>query len=433
MNVDQIIDKRTVAIPGPIGTVTPEVQALHDETAAARDTAKTYRDEARTFAGQSHDQLDQATTSLLDDPASNTAVALRRDATELVGIGDSWMQGTGADTGKSFMEIVSKHLGVNLHRYSIGGTGFNNQGTAGNGRYDNQAVTASNDTSYDHAKVRRVIVEGGTNDWGDKATAATVTQTVIDTMSASFPNARLLFVLCTGQGGKEGGASLRPAVNRGAFDTIERIAKANDADVLRGDYWINSLSPNGFNLGDGLHPGHAGHEFIAGQIISFLESGNTGKNTILNNNATRNFITWTPNAITPTGDLIAYDIGGGLLYLAGETTFTLPALGTPGIGYNNPSYSLCTLGSQGRFIDGFGVSYPNTPVMEIPAYLNDGASTPGYANSRARVTIESYGASGNNLGISINGQMGQVKPGTAVTIVWTGIILPLHGFAYSTS
>lgn len=71
--------------------------------------------------------------------------------------------------------------------------------------------------------------------------------------------------------------------------------------------------------------------------------------------------------------------------------------------------------------------------MEIPAYLKDGASTPGYANSRARVTINSYAAFGNNLDISINGQIGQVKPGTAVTIVWTGTILPLHGFAYSTS
>jgi lysophospholipase L1-like esterase len=409
----------------------PTTGRLPDQFApqAALDAAS----EAQTYAAGTKALQDLAVSSLLDDPASSTAVALRRDATEMVGIGDSWMQGTGADTGKSFMEIVSKHLGVSLHRYSIGGTGFNNQGTAGNGRYDNQAATAAADTSYDHAHVRRVVIDGGTNDWGDKATAGTVTQSVCDTLRASFPNARLLFVLCTGQGGKKGGAGLRPAVNRGAFDTIERIAKANDADVLRGDYWINSLSPDGFNLGDGLHPGPAGHEFIAGQIISFLESGNTGKNTILNNNATRNFITWTPNAITPTGDLIAYDIGGGLLYLAGQTTFTLPALGTSGIGYDNPKYSLCTLGSQGRFIDGFGVSYPNTPVIEIPAYLNDGASTPGYANSRARVTINSYGASGNNLDISIYGQIGQVKPGTAIIIVWTGIILPLHGFAYSTS
>jgi hypothetical protein len=57
---DQIIDKRTVAIPGPIGSVTPEVQQLHDET-------KQYRDAAEQFAGSTQVLQDQAVSLLLSD------------------------------------------------------------------------------------------------------------------------------------------------------------------------------------------------------------------------------------------------------------------------------------------------------------------------------------------------------------------------------
>lgn len=431
MNVDQIIDKRTVAIPGPIGTVTPQVQALHDETASARDTAESYRDQAETFAAQSHDKLDEATTALLSEPTSSTAAALRRDATELVGIGDSWMQGIGAPIGQGFMSLVATHFGLTLHNYAVGGTGFNNSGASGADRYDNQTQKAAADKSYDHNKVRRIIIEGGTNDWGDKATAKTVTQSICDTLTASFPNARLLFVLCVGQGGPE--ASLRPAVNIGAFDTIEYTAKINGADVLRGDNWINSFSPSGFNAGDGLHPGADGHKFIAGQIISFLESGNAGKDTILSNNAFRDFITWDNSTVSPSGDLIAYAVGGGLMYLAGITKITLPTLGTAGINYDNPNYTLCTLGVQGKFVRGFGISYPNVNLITVPAFVTEGGDTPTYRNSPARAEVDGYTNAGNTLSINISGQIGQVKPGAIVFIHWTGLILPMHGFAYSTS
>ena len=44
MNVDQIIDKRTVAIPGPIGQVTPSMQQLHDEARTYAANTKALQD-----------------------------------------------------------------------------------------------------------------------------------------------------------------------------------------------------------------------------------------------------------------------------------------------------------------------------------------------------------------------------------------------------
>lgn len=77
MNVDQIIDKKTVAIPGPIGDVTPQVRAAQQAAESARDTAQAYRDQAQAFAAGTRQLQDGAVASLVSDGGSLTALALR--------------------------------------------------------------------------------------------------------------------------------------------------------------------------------------------------------------------------------------------------------------------------------------------------------------------------------------------------------------------
>jgi glycerophosphoryl diester phosphodiesterase len=76
---DQIIDKRTVAIPGPVGDVT--LAAL-----AAKQAAEEARDEVQMYAGQSHDKLDDGVSSLLTDETSKTVgvVTSRQDSMQIV-------------------------------------------------------------------------------------------------------------------------------------------------------------------------------------------------------------------------------------------------------------------------------------------------------------------------------------------------------------
>ena len=68
MMVDQIVDKRTVAIPGPIGTVTPQVQALHDEAVQAAQTAT-------TMSATTVELQDNAVSILLNDDDSATSAS----------------------------------------------------------------------------------------------------------------------------------------------------------------------------------------------------------------------------------------------------------------------------------------------------------------------------------------------------------------------
>jgi hypothetical protein len=69
---DQIIDKRTVAIPGPIGDVTPAAMAARDSAVAARTGAESARDLAEAYAAEGGAKADQALSGLILDPKSST-------------------------------------------------------------------------------------------------------------------------------------------------------------------------------------------------------------------------------------------------------------------------------------------------------------------------------------------------------------------------
>lgn len=77
--VTQIIDKKTIGIPGPIGTVTPELAAARAEAVAAAEAADVSRQAAEEAASDVVVLQDATIASRVDDRESQTAASLRRD------------------------------------------------------------------------------------------------------------------------------------------------------------------------------------------------------------------------------------------------------------------------------------------------------------------------------------------------------------------
>lgn len=283
------------------------------------------------------------------------------ETTELVVIGDSYAQGIGAsDTAHQFANIVADSLGLNPHNYAIGGTGFNNQGGGGNGRFDNQMATAVNDKSYPHDKVKYVIVEGGTNDWGDTTTARTVTQTICEQAAENFPNARILFVLTQGVG--PGSVGLYPANKVINYPAIQEAASQYDnADVLRGDFWFNIWNAADFSSGDMIHPNNNGHQFIASRIICALRYGDFSKIENLRSSHSQGFVTINEEHKENISDFstIMYFIGNGLGDLTIRFRYTVQAdeINASGTYYQIDKALL-------DFPDNVQIKYPNISPLE---------------------------------------------------------------------
>ena len=272
--VDQIIDKRTVAIPGPIGTVTPQVQALHDET-------KAYRDQAETFAGQSHDQLDQATTSLLTDTTTHARGALDDwrygTGAHAVFIGDSITQGyLASDTAHRWTTLTSKAFGWTEHNYGIGGSGFIASGQADYGRFDNQAAHAAADTSYDRNRVAWVFIEGGVNDSAVTADAIAQAQSTakatVAALRATYPNARLMAVIapCGSLDPAAHTLGNTPIVNRLPYFTAMMATMASLGCMTLPGYRYLSTNVN-YQSSDRVHPNDAGYALIAAYVANAVQ------------------------------------------------------------------------------------------------------------------------------------------------------------------
>ena len=363
-------------------------KALSDQTAQNQDTLtkaqKAAQDAAHavTKAQEALDQyqniVDTVNTSEEDIAAINAnlnalhansvenATSLYKkitdtEFTELIVIGDSYAQGIGAsDAAHRYANIVANALGLNLHNYGIGGTGFNNQGSAGNGRFDNQINIAINDDSYPHNKVKYIIVEGGTNDWGDMDTARTVTQIICEKAKENFPNARILFVLTQGVG--PGSIGLYPANKIINYPAIQETAsKYDNADVLRGDFWFNIWNATDFSSGDMIHPNDNGHQFIASRIICALRYGDFSKIENLRSSYSQNYITINEKYADNISEFtsIIYFIGNGLCNLTINFRYTVQAdeIDPSGTYYRINKALL-------NFPDNVQIKYPNISPLE---------------------------------------------------------------------
>ena len=85
--------------------------------------------------------------------------------------------------------LISQSKNVTIKNYAKAGAGYvHASGTP----FPTQAVNASNDTSYDHSKVERVIIYGGINDSSSSENIDTVYSNAIstfNTLKTAFPNA----------------------------------------------------------------------------------------------------------------------------------------------------------------------------------------------------------------------------------------------------
>lgn len=272
MNVDQIIDKRTIAVPGPIGQVTPQVQTLHDET-------KTWRDQTEAFAGSTVALQDQAVSALLLDPSSAS-----RDAMDYAGrktmvvFGDSMTTAPDVD-GQRWHEVLAGMLGLNDKNYGHGGSGFIN---VSNGvAYSDEVEWAAQDTSVDRTKVRYVFINGSTNDWyaiSDYAAYAAQVDSILSRIRTLYPNALLVGMsgLCFG--------SVRYSTNGVSSDvrfqdmtrmfrTAGQRMRANGYATLDSHLWFAYRFD--LTMGDDLHPNADGCRLLANILRAFLTTGVT--------------------------------------------------------------------------------------------------------------------------------------------------------------
>ncbi len=255
MNVDQIIDKRTVAIPGPIGQVTPSMQQLHDE--------------ARTYAANTKALQDDAVTGLLTDTTSTTRATL-----------DQWLGGTMAWFGDSWSDAnqptnsqnafipktVSKAMGCTLYNYAVGGSGFVTGAT-----FRAQIANAVANTRLDRDSVRYAIIFGGIND-RNAAPDDTVINATMSDLESAFPKAKLICIpMQHAWNANDWGNTLGwlVGINRNAHP---QVAIANGAA-----FWaINDTKS--FNNTNPGHPNGTGVKVFASKIISALASGSANAN-----------------------------------------------------------------------------------------------------------------------------------------------------------
>lgn len=192
---DQIMDKRTVAIPGPVGDVTPQARQ-------ARADAVKARDEAEVFAAQSGVKADTALAGLIVQKGSRTQDALLAwhgglvtPRTILVGVGDSYMAGfrTSAPSTMSMTRRCADVLGLECRNYAVSGSGM--LGGSGD-RFSKQLDTAAADLKDSLDRVAVVLIGGGRNDGGVSGQAS-YQETIRATLQHAvdlFPGAKVVFV-----------------------------------------------------------------------------------------------------------------------------------------------------------------------------------------------------------------------------------------------
>jgi lysophospholipase L1-like esterase len=244
---DQIIDKRTVAIPGPASTV-PGPPGLPGVNAVPAD---------------------QAVAAYVSDRSSATFKALRwRGCDTMVTFGDS-MTVTGSTQAACWEFLVGAALGLRVRNYGVGGMGFLNGGTT----YGVQLDNALADSGVDRSKVRYVIVNGSTNDIGrntDDLYAAASDWAA--RVKAAYPNADYiaLSTLC--------GANVRwidRANDDRLADLMPQIRAVSQALSMSGFQVIGNahlwlLYNTQYSQSDGLHPNDQGHQVIARNVVQAL-------------------------------------------------------------------------------------------------------------------------------------------------------------------
>ena len=188
-------------------------------------------------------------------------------AGEMVVLGDSFTQGYlsgGGYANPNMPTIIANELGLNLHNYGVNASGYTIDGN----NFQSQAERAIADTSYDHSKVKYVLVIGGINDanaagFPDCSQASKILQ---NTLTNAFVNATIWII-------PNWGAVALDIQHTEVFRSICVVGNDNSRVTFFYDN-LKTLIPD-YNLmgSDNVHPTQDGYYVMAKSIAAKILGG----------------------------------------------------------------------------------------------------------------------------------------------------------------
>lgn len=188
----------------------------------------------------------------------------------LVVIGDSHSTTVNVPAENAWYTIVARKLGLTLHNYAVGGTGYVR--TVSGSNFSTQADEAIADTDFNNNDVEVVIVYGGINDLSDAdaSSQATNCASLCDKINNNFPNAKLFIV------GINCGATNFALANGGNnlyyFSLMKQACYAKNAIFINSCFWIRkgTNTNNPFYNNENNHPNELGDKTVATNMLNAM-------------------------------------------------------------------------------------------------------------------------------------------------------------------
>lgn len=209
--------------------------------------------------------------NIKDAQARNLINAMQKDVslTELVVLGDSYSQGYlsgGAYAQYPMPVVIANMLHLNLHNFGVNASGF----TISGNDFAMQAANAIADTTYDHTKVKYVMVIGGINDYMhslDVSAVHTAAVSLYSTLSAAFKNAKIVYAPCWTS------VSIDTKANK-VFLDAGRVPEIADVPIITLYDNLKCLLGYPDLMGaDNVHPTETGYYTLASNIVAMLSGG----------------------------------------------------------------------------------------------------------------------------------------------------------------
>lgn len=196
-------------------------------------------------------------------------VLTRIDKTEVVLIGDSWIDYKSDKEHVRIPQTIESTLGLTVHNYSHGGTGFLPE--LG---YMEQLDEFKADTSFDHEKVKYLVLVAGLNEYNPQTPAATFTtylQNWVDKARTITDAPIYWFFDYSMQNDVRPTLSRNYYDQRSYFDYIQTHV-SRDITCVNMQGWVEfSEVYNGWNTANYYHPIAASSENIGTNICNVMQ------------------------------------------------------------------------------------------------------------------------------------------------------------------
>ena len=228
--------------------------------------------------------------------------------TELVIFGDSWTDPTVPDV--RWPGVAADDLRLTAHNYAINGAGFVHPAS---NLIDTQITTAENDTSYNHNKVKYVVLAGGINDYRNSVSLNDIKVAIIAAhvrCKNIFPNAKILYV---------NNFEYPYTDTQSSYWYKLQYELANDGvEVLNQDGFFKSKF---FNQGNFFHLTPDGYKIFGSNIVAALAGGQIKNDGVVLTLDNSNGYVW----LKRNDNLIEYFIMGSSIAYAGHSA-TIPII-----------------------------------------------------------------------------------------------------------